>query len=186
MGEGVILELLRSPQVEKVLSVSRRPVEINRYDCLSADEKNKLEEYIVNDMMTLKEADPRYHAGQGEYDIHLPERCRNKPKWQAVVDEDKRCHRAVYRPSRVPLRICLQAGIHALGQRAATHPENAVLVHPVLPHHPSVRRRQHYDRGGPLNDCLLTQRLPQICHRPTRHHQTCKTCELGSLPNAAY
>ena len=54
MGEGVMLELLRSGQVEKVLSVSRRPIEIDKYDCLKADEKSKLEEYIVNDMMTLK------------------------------------------------------------------------------------------------------------------------------------
>ena len=62
VGEGVMLELLRSGQVEKVLSVSRRPVETDKYDCLSADEKDKLEEYIVNDMMTLKEADPRFQG----------------------------------------------------------------------------------------------------------------------------
>ena len=59
VGEGVMLELLRNPQVEKVLSVSRRPVEIDKYDCLTADQKSKLQEYIVNDMMTLKEADAR-------------------------------------------------------------------------------------------------------------------------------
>ena len=59
VGEGVMLELLRSTQVEKVLSVSRRPVEIDKYDCLTQDEKNKLEEYIVKDMMSLKEADAR-------------------------------------------------------------------------------------------------------------------------------
>ena len=62
VGEGVMLELLRSGQVEKVLSVSRRPVEINKYDSLRADEKNKLEEYIVDDMMTLKEADPLFQG----------------------------------------------------------------------------------------------------------------------------
>ena len=62
VGEGVMLELLHSPQVEKVLSVSRRPVEIDKYDSLRADEKNKLEEYIVDDMMTLKEADPLFQG----------------------------------------------------------------------------------------------------------------------------
>ena len=59
VGEGVMLELLRSPQVEKVLSVSRKPVEIDKYDCLTQDEKNKLEEYIVKDMMSLQEGDSR-------------------------------------------------------------------------------------------------------------------------------
>jgi len=59
VGEGVMLELLREPQVEKVLSVSRRPVEIDKYDCLTRDQKNKIEEYIVKDMMSLKEADTR-------------------------------------------------------------------------------------------------------------------------------
>ena len=39
VGEGVLLELLRTPQVEKVLSVSRRSVQINRYQTLTADEK---------------------------------------------------------------------------------------------------------------------------------------------------
>ena len=62
MGEGVMLELLRSGLVEKVLSVSRRSVEIDKYDSLNADEKNKFEEYIVNDMMTLNEADPRFQG----------------------------------------------------------------------------------------------------------------------------
>ena len=62
VGEGVMLELLRSGQVEKVLSVSRRPVEIDKYDSLRADEKNKLEEYIVDDMMTLKEAAPLFQG----------------------------------------------------------------------------------------------------------------------------
>lgn len=59
VGEGVMLELLRELQVEKVLSVSRRPVDIDKYDCLTPDQKNKLEEYIVKDMMSLKEADTR-------------------------------------------------------------------------------------------------------------------------------
>lgn len=60
VGEGVMLELLRTPQVEKVLSVSRRPVEIGKYDSLTADEKSKLEEYIVKDMMNLEEGDPHF------------------------------------------------------------------------------------------------------------------------------
>jgi len=59
VGEGVMLELLREPQVEKVLSVSRRPIEIEKYDSLSQDEKNKLEVYIVKDMMSLQEGDAR-------------------------------------------------------------------------------------------------------------------------------
>lgn len=62
VGEGVMLELLRSGQVDKVLSVSRRSVEIDKYDSLNADEKNKFEEYILDDMMTLKEADPRFEG----------------------------------------------------------------------------------------------------------------------------
>lgn len=58
VGEGVMLELLRTPGVEKVLSVGRRSVSINRYDSLTAEEKAKLEEYIVPDMMTLDAGDP--------------------------------------------------------------------------------------------------------------------------------
>jgi len=54
-----MLELLRSPQVDKVLSVSRRPVEIDKYYCLTQAEKNKLEEYIVKDMMSLQEGESR-------------------------------------------------------------------------------------------------------------------------------
>ena len=54
VGEGVMLELLRSEQIEKVLSVSRRPVEIDKYNSLTDNEKLKLEEYIVQDMMTLQ------------------------------------------------------------------------------------------------------------------------------------
>lgn len=62
VGEGVMLELLRTPQVEKVLSVGRRSVEINRYDSLTAEQKAKLEEYLVPDMMTLKTGDPRFEG----------------------------------------------------------------------------------------------------------------------------
>lgn len=59
VGEGVMLELLRTEQVEKVLSISRRPVEIDKYNCLTQVEKNKLEEYILKDMMSLQEGDAR-------------------------------------------------------------------------------------------------------------------------------
>ena len=45
VGEGVMLELLRTPQVEKVLSVGRRSVRIDEYPLADA-EKAKLEEYI--------------------------------------------------------------------------------------------------------------------------------------------
>ncbi len=62
VGEGVMLELLRNPQVEKVLSVGRRSVEIHKYDCLSPEEKQKLEEYIVKDFMQLQ-ADDEHFAG---------------------------------------------------------------------------------------------------------------------------
>ena len=41
VGEGVMLEMLRTPQVEKVLSVGRRPVQINQYP-LTEEEKAKL------------------------------------------------------------------------------------------------------------------------------------------------
>ena len=57
-----MLELLRTPQVEKVLSVGRRSVQINRYDSLTAEEKTKLEEYIVPDMMALKAGDPHFEG----------------------------------------------------------------------------------------------------------------------------
>ena len=53
VGEGVMLELLRTPQVEKVLSVSRRSVRIDDYP-LTESEKAKLEEYIIPDFMNLK------------------------------------------------------------------------------------------------------------------------------------
>lgn len=50
VGEGVMLECLNNPEVEKVLSVSRRP---------SGHSHPKLEEYIVEDFMTLKVGDPK-------------------------------------------------------------------------------------------------------------------------------
>ncbi len=64
VGEGVLLELLRSPQVNKVLSVSRRPTGIlqGEYPSLTQAETNKLEEYIVPDMMTLKAGDSHFEG----------------------------------------------------------------------------------------------------------------------------
>lgn len=53
VGEGVLLELLRFPQVEKVLSVSRRPTGIWH---------GKLEEYIVPDFMQLEAGDERFNG----------------------------------------------------------------------------------------------------------------------------
>ena len=49
VGEGVLLALLQRTDIEKVLSVSRRPCEINH---------PKLEEYIVADFMNLPANDP--------------------------------------------------------------------------------------------------------------------------------
>lgn len=69
VGEGVMLELLRTPQVEKVLSVGRRSVQINRYDCLTPDEKSKLEEYLVPDMMELQTGDPHFTGYDAVYFI---------------------------------------------------------------------------------------------------------------------
>lgn len=60
VGEGVMLELLRTPQVEKVLSVGRRSVQIEQYACLTADQKAKLEEHIIPDLMDLKAGDPHW------------------------------------------------------------------------------------------------------------------------------
>ncbi len=62
VGEGVLLELLRSSAVEKVLSVSRRPTGIlqNQYNCLTSEQTAKLEEYIVPDMLTLKKGDKHF------------------------------------------------------------------------------------------------------------------------------
>ena len=69
VGEGVMLELLRTPQVEKVLSVGRRSVSINRYDLLTAEEKAKLEEYLVPDIMALEAGDPHFEGYDAVYFI---------------------------------------------------------------------------------------------------------------------
>lgn len=50
VGEGVLLALLQRTDIEKVLSVSRRPCEISH---------PKLEEYIVADFMNLPANDPK-------------------------------------------------------------------------------------------------------------------------------
>lgn len=69
VGEGVMLELLRTPQVEKVLSVGRRSVQINRYEELTAEEKSKLEEYLVPDIMELQTGDPQLAGYDAVYFI---------------------------------------------------------------------------------------------------------------------
>lgn len=69
VGEGTMLELLRTQQVEKVLSVGRRSVQINQYDSLTAEEKAKLEEYIVPDMMNLQAGDPHFEGYDAVYFI---------------------------------------------------------------------------------------------------------------------
>ena len=69
VGEGVMLELLRTPQVEKVLSVGRRSVSINRYDSLTSEEKAKLEEYLVPNMMALEAGDPHFEGYDAVYFI---------------------------------------------------------------------------------------------------------------------
>lgn len=51
VGEGVLLAMLDDARIEKVLSVGRRPC---------GHSHPKLEEYIVPDMMTLREGDPRF------------------------------------------------------------------------------------------------------------------------------
>lgn len=50
VGEGVMLECLNNPEVEKVLSVSRRPC---------GHTHPKLEEYIIDDFMSLEAGDAR-------------------------------------------------------------------------------------------------------------------------------
>lgn len=50
VGEGVLLSLLQTSEVEKVLSVSRKPCEVTH---------EKLEEYIVSDFMDLPANDPK-------------------------------------------------------------------------------------------------------------------------------
>lgn len=69
VGEGVLMELLRTPEVETVLSVGRRSVEIDKYECLTADEKGKFEEYIVSDLMDLKAGDERFKGYDAVYFI---------------------------------------------------------------------------------------------------------------------
>lgn len=51
VGEGTLLELLKVKEVEKVLSVSRKPTGIKH---------EKLEEYLVPDFMQLKEGDEHF------------------------------------------------------------------------------------------------------------------------------
>ena len=51
VGEGTLLELLKVDAVEKVLSVSRKPTGIKH---------EKLEEYLVQDFMALKEGDEHF------------------------------------------------------------------------------------------------------------------------------
>jgi NAD-dependent epimerase/dehydratase family protein len=50
VGEGVMLECLAHPQVDEVLSVSRKPTGVNH---------PKLKEYIVPDFLSLKESDEK-------------------------------------------------------------------------------------------------------------------------------
>ncbi len=68
VGEGVMLELLRSQQVEKVLSVGRRSVKIESYP-LTEVEKAKLEEYIIPDFMDLKAGDKHFEGYDAVYFI---------------------------------------------------------------------------------------------------------------------
>ena len=51
VGEGTLLELLKVEAVEKVLSVSRKPTGIKH---------EKLEEYLVQDFMALKDGDEHF------------------------------------------------------------------------------------------------------------------------------
>lgn len=53
VGEGVLLELLRMPQVEKVLSVSRSSTGISH---------QKLEEYLIDDFIRLLPDDPHFNG----------------------------------------------------------------------------------------------------------------------------
>ncbi len=69
VGEGVMLELLRNAEVEKVLSVGRRSVNIHQYTSLSAEQKSKLEEYIVADFMDLKAGDTHFEGYDAVYFI---------------------------------------------------------------------------------------------------------------------
>lgn len=56
VGEGILLASLDRPEIEKVLSVSRRPSGISH---------PKLEEYIVEDFMTLPLDDPKLQGYDG-------------------------------------------------------------------------------------------------------------------------
>ena len=71
VGEGVLLELLRTPQVEKVLSVSRRPTGVlqGKYPGLTPAETSKLEEYIVKDMLSLEAGDKHFEGYDAVYFI---------------------------------------------------------------------------------------------------------------------
>ncbi|MBR0498835.1 MAG: hypothetical protein IJJ78_07130, partial [Paludibacteraceae bacterium] len=55
VGEGILMECLRDERVERVLSISRRPC---------GHKHLKLEELLVDDLLTLAEGDERL----GSYD----------------------------------------------------------------------------------------------------------------------
>lgn len=64
VGEGVLLELLRSQEIEKVLSVSRRSTGIKegKFPTLKQEEIAKLEEYIIKDFMQLQAGDKHFEG----------------------------------------------------------------------------------------------------------------------------
>ena len=50
IGEGIMLECLRHPEISEVLSLSRRPV---------GHQHPRLKEYVVNDFLNIADGDPR-------------------------------------------------------------------------------------------------------------------------------
>lgn len=115
VGEGTLIELLKVDEVEKVLSVSRKPTGLTH---------EKLEEYIVPDFMKLQSGDEHFngydavffiagvtsigtpkglcvhftgdsaplcrcYARQRTNDVYLPQRCRYQPRREAVLAESE-------------------------------------------------------------------------------------------------
>ena len=55
VGEGILMECLRDERVERVLSISRRPC---------GHKHLKLEELLVDDLLTIAEGDERLGGGE--------------------------------------------------------------------------------------------------------------------------
>ena len=164
VGEGVMLELLRTPQVEKVLSVGRRSVRIDEYPLTEA-EKAKLEEYIIPDFMDLKAGNKHFEGYDAVYFIAGITSIGTPEDVYRRISYDIPTHFADIMPSKeqmtyiylsgagtdpngkqwwMPIfqaRFCLPPGTDALGKRSARYQdaEDAVRLYLFLSADASLR-----------------------------------------------